>query len=115
MSFRLAQHQETFLPRARATSQWFDDLKEIVTDGSSLSILPVYDTYSNLRAASTLYNRAVQVSNNNYQIVALWHPDTPIIIFGKRLPINNNRRFNGVQHLVIKQSQDYGFNVLDVI
>ena len=62
-----------------------------------------------------LLNHAVKVSNNNYQIVALWRPDTPIIIFGKRLPINNNRRFNGVQHLVIKQSQDYGFNVLDVI
>ena len=80
-----------------------------MTDGSSLSILPVYYTYSNLRAASTLYNRAVQVSNNNYQIVALWHPDTLIIIFGKRLPINNNRRFSSVQHLVIKQSQNYGF------
>ena len=52
-----------------------------------------------------LLNHAVKVSNNNYQIVALWRPDTPIIIFGKRLPINNNRRFNGVQHLV----QDYGF------
>ena len=43
--------KKLFSPRARATSKWFDDLKEIMTDGSSLSLLSVYDTYSNLRAA----------------------------------------------------------------